>query len=89
MPIADALVDWAVEAPEDLHPKKGTPWFLNLRIGSTELNSYLKAKKRELIHNRCKDLAKTETKMEMRITRDAEVDDGTGEEHREFGEGGE
>jgi hypothetical protein len=48
------------------------------------LKQYLEAKKREIIDNRVKDLATVETKVELRITRDADVDDGAGEEHREF-----
>jgi hypothetical protein len=85
MPIVDALLDWQNANPADLIPKKGSkPWFLNLRIGSTQLKSYLKAKKREIIDNAIKDLATIESKIELRITRDAEVDDGTGEEYREF-----
>jgi hypothetical protein len=31
-----------------------------------------------------KDLAIVETKEELRITRDAEIDDGNGEEHHEW-----
>ena len=82
LPIIDALLDWQNAYPDDLVPRKGSkPWFLNLRIGSTQLKSYLKAKKRELIDNRIKDLATVEKKVELRITRDAEVDDGQGEEH--------
>jgi hypothetical protein len=85
LPIIDALLDWQNANPADLIPKKGSnPWFLNLRIGSTQLKQYLKAKKREIIDNRIKDLALVETKIENRITRDAEVDDGAGEEHREW-----
>ena len=85
MPIIDALLDWQADNPSDLVPKKGNkPWFFNLRIGSTQLKQYLKAAKREIIHNRVKDLATVEQKVELRITRDAEVDDGTGEEHREY-----
>jgi hypothetical protein len=86
MPIIDALLDWQNAYPEDLQPKKRDqkPWFCNLRIGSTQLKSYLKAKKRELIDNRVKDLAIVETKEELRITRDAEIDDGNGEEHHEW-----
>ena len=85
LPIIDALLDWQNANPADLIPKKGSkPWFLNLKIGSTQLKQYLKAKKREIIDNRIKDLATVETKVENRITRDAEVDDGAGEEHREW-----
>lgn len=85
LPIVDALLDWNMANPEDLQPKKGgKPWFLNVRIGATQLKSYLKAKKRELIDNSIKDLATAETKIELRVSRDAEVDDGKGEEHREF-----
>jgi hypothetical protein len=87
MPIVDALLEWADVNPDDLIPRKGSrPWFLNLRIGSTQLKQYLKAGKRELIHNNIKDLAEVTVKPELRITRDAEVDDGTGEEYREYGD---
>lgn len=86
VPIVDKLIDWAVEAPEDMQAKRGSkPWMLNLRIGATELKKYLKTKKRELIDNAIKDLATVETKVELRVSRDAEVDDGKGEEHRSFG----
>jgi hypothetical protein len=90
LPIVDALLDWQNANPEDLQPKKAAskPWFLNLRIGSTQLKSYLKAKKREIIDNRIKDLATRETKVELRITRDAEADTGDGEEYREYDEDG-
>lgn len=87
MPIVAALVDHAISDPADLAPKrKGLePWQLKLRIGSTELSSPLKAKSREVLHNAIKDVANVEGKVELRITRDAEVDDGTGEEHRDYG----
>lgn len=86
LPIVDALLDWQNANPEDLAPKKATskPWFLNLRIGSTQLKSYLRAKKRELVDNAVKDLAIRQTVTELRVTRDASVDDGTGEEWREY-----
>jgi len=86
LPIVDALLDWCETFPEDLQPKRRDqkPWFLNLRIGSTQLKSYLKAKKREIIDNRIKDLADVETKIELRIERDAEIDDGAGEEHKDW-----
>lgn len=85
LPIVDALLDWQHANPDDLVPRKGSkPWFSNLRIGSTQLKQYLKAGKREIIHNAIKDLATVETKVELRITRDAEVDDAMGEEYREF-----
>lgn len=89
MPIVDALLDWQNANPEDLKPKRATdkPWLLNLRIGSTKLKSYLKAKKRELIDNRIKDLAKVEESTPLKITRDASVDDGAGEEWKQYGEG--
>jgi hypothetical protein len=69
LPIVDALLDWQNAYPEDLQPKRKDqrPWFLNLRIGSTQLKQYLKAKKREIIDNRIKDLATVETKVENRI----------------------
>ena len=83
MPIVDALLNWVTTNPKDLIPRKGSkPWFDNLRIGATELNRYLKTNKREIIHNNIKDLAITETTVQMKITRDAEVDDGTGSEHK-------
>ena len=71
--------------PADLVPRKGSkPWFLNLRIGSTQLKSYLKSKKREIIDNAVKDLAIVEKKVELRVSRDAEIDDGSGEEHSSY-----
>lgn len=85
LPIVDALLDWQHANPDDLVPRKGNkPWFSNLRIGSTQLKQYLRAKKREIIDNAIKDLATVETKVELRIARDASVDDGQGEEYREF-----
>jgi hypothetical protein len=88
LPIVDALLDWNMQNPDDLQSKKATskPWFLNLRIGATQLKSYLKAKKREVIDNAIKDLATKETVIQLSISRDAEVDDGKGEEYREFNE---
>lgn len=87
MPIVAALVDHAISDPADLAPKrKGLePWQLKLRIGSTELSSPLKAKSREVLHNAIKDVANVEGNVELRITRDAEVDDGAGEEWKEYG----
>lgn len=87
MPIVDALINWADSNPGDLQGKRGSkPWFCNLRIGATQLKSYLKAKKREIIDNRIKDLASIESKIELRVERDAEVDLGDGEEHRSYEE---
>ena len=84
-PITDALMDWMYANPADLVPRKGSkPWFLNLRIGSTQLKSYLKSKKREIIDNAVKDLAIVEKKVELRVSRDAEIDDGSGEEHSSY-----
>ena len=90
MPIIDAISQWAYSNPEDLVAKRGgIPWQLKLRIGSTELNSPLKAKFREIVHNNIKDHAVVTPTTEVKVTRDAEVDDGQGEEHREFnGENG-
>jgi hypothetical protein len=86
MPIVDALLEWVTTNPKDLIPRKGSkPWFNNLRIGSTELNRYLKTNKREIIHNAIKDLAITETAVKMKISRDAETDDGKGSEHWDAG----
>ena len=83
MPIIDALLEWVTTNPKDLIPRKGSkPWFNNLRIGATQMNSYLKAGKREIIHNRIKDLATIEQVVQMKITRDAETDDGMGSEHK-------
>jgi len=80
MPILDALMDWANANPKDLIPRKGSqPWFCNLRIGWSQLNSYLKANKREIIHNRIKDLVTVKTTAEYGITKEAEVDDGVEE----------
>ena len=91
MPIVDALLNWATDNPEDLVPRKGrNPWFCNLSIGATKLKSYLNNKdggpiqKRVVLHQCIKDLAVVDEKPELKITRDAEVDDGTGEEYREF-----
>jgi len=78
MPILDALMDWANANPKDLIPRKGSqPWFCNLRIGWSQLKSYLKANKREIIHNRIKDLVTVKTAVEYGVTVDAEVSDGT------------
>jgi hypothetical protein len=83
MPIVDALLNWVTTNPKDLIPRKGSkPWFNNLRIGATELNRYLKTNKREIIHNNIRDLAITETTVQMKISRDASVDDGQGSEHK-------
>lgn len=80
MPILDALMDWANANPKDLIPRKGSqPWFCNLRIGWSQLKSYLKANKRELIHNRIKDLVTVKTTVEYGITKEPEVDDGVEE----------
>lgn len=85
MPIVDALLNWVTTNPKDLIPRKGSkPWFNNLRLGATEMNRYLKTAKREIIHNAIKDLAITETKIEYRVTRDAEADDGAGSEHHSW-----
>ena len=85
MPIIDKLLDWVTTNPKDLIPRKGSkPWFANLRIGATQMNQYLKAGKREIIHNAIKDLAVVETQVQMKITRDAETDDGQGLEHHSW-----
>ena len=78
MPILDALTDWFNANPKDLIPRKGSqPWCCNLRIGWSQLKSYIKANKREIIHNRIKDLVTVKTTVEYGITKEAEVDDGT------------
>ena len=83
MPILDALLDWVRANPKDLVPRKGSkPWFNNLQIGATKLNSYLKTNKREILHNNIRDLATVERVVSLGITRDAETDDGLGSEHR-------
>ena len=83
MPILDALLDWVRANPKDLVPRKGSkPWFNNLQIGATKLNSYLKAGKREILHNNIRDLAIVEKVVQLGITRDASVDDGQGSEYR-------
>ena len=80
MPILDALMDWANANPKDLIPRKGSrPWFCNLRIGWSQLKSYLKANKREIIHNKIKDLVTVKTTVEYGVTLEAEVDDGVEE----------
>lgn len=80
MPIVDALIKWAEANPADLVPRKGSqPWFCNLKIGWTKLHSYLKANKRELIHNRIRDLATITKAVRYTITKDAELDDGPAE----------
>ncbi len=85
MPIVDALLNWVTTNPKDLIPRKGSkPWFNNLKIGATEMNRYLKTAKREIIHNAIRDLATVETKIEYRVTRDADVDDGAGSEHKSW-----
>jgi hypothetical protein len=85
MPILDALLDWVRANPKDLVPRKGSkPWFNNLQIGATKLNSYLKTNKREILHNAIRNLAIVETVVSLGIRRDAEVDDGTGSEHRNW-----
>lgn len=90
MPIVDALLNWVTTNPKDLVPRKGSkPWFTNLQIGATDLNRYLKTNKREIIHSAIKDLAITETKVECKVTRDAEIDDGQGMEHKTWDASGE
>lgn len=82
MPILDALLDWVRANPKDLVPRKGSkPWFNNLQIGATKLNSYLKAGKREILHNNIRNLAIVEKVVQLGITRDASVDDGQGSEY--------
>jgi hypothetical protein len=91
MPIVDALLNWATDHPDDLVPRKGrNPWFCNLSIGATKLKSYLNNKdggpiqKRVVLHQHIKDLAIVEEKPELKITRDADVDDGQGEEYKSW-----
>lgn len=85
MPIVDALLNWVTTNPKDLIPRKGSkPWLTNLRIGATQMNQYLQAGKREIIHNAIKDLAIVETQVQMKVTRDAESDDGQGSEHKSW-----
>ena len=81
LPILDALFDWDRDNKQDLtHTRKGSkPWFCNLRIGWTQLHSYLKANKRELIHNRIRDLATITKAVRYKIEVDAELDDGPAE----------
>lgn len=80
MPIVDALIKWAETNSADLIPRRGSkPWFCNLKIGWTQLKSYLKANKREIIHNRIRDLATITTRRQYSITVDAELDDGPAE----------
>lgn len=86
MPILDALQTWMDTAPEDCLPTKRSPvpWLAKLRIGATELNQYLKANKREVVHNNIKDLAERKNAVQFKVSRDAEVDEGTGEEYQTF-----
>ena len=88
MPVVERLLNWVNEHPEDVMPtaRSKESWLCKLRIGATQLKSYLKANKREIVHNAIKDVAKIETVTENRVTRDAEVDDGKGEEHQNFDE---
>jgi hypothetical protein len=81
MPILDALLEWANTNYADMIPRKGSkPWFCNLKIGWTDLKKYLKAQKREIVHNRIKPLLKVTNSLEFRITKDPETDDGIGNE---------
>jgi PD-(D/E)XK nuclease superfamily len=86
MPILDALQNWMDTAPEDCLPSKRSPvpWLAKLRIGATELNQYLKANKREVVHNNIKDLAERKNVVQFKVQRDAEVDDAKGEEYQTF-----
>jgi hypothetical protein len=86
MPIIEQLQTWMDTNPEDWMPNKRSPepWLTKLKIGATELNRYLKAKKREIVHNAIKDVAVVKPTIDMKVTRDAEVDDGTGEEYSDF-----
>jgi len=86
MPVVEAIQNWLDTTPEDWMPSKRSPlpWPANIRISSTKLNSYLKAKKREIVHNAVKDVAVKESTVTFKVTRDAEVDDGRGEEHQQF-----
>ncbi len=88
MPIVNALLDWANENSSDLVPRRGSkPWFCNLKIGWSKLHSYLKSNKREIIHNRIRDLATIEKRIQYKITKDAEIDDGpVDESYSEEGE---
>ena len=54
----------------------------DFKLNDAEMNRYLKTAKREIIHNRIKDLAIVEQVVQMKVTRDASVDDGLGSEHR-------
>ncbi len=65
MPILNELLRWAHTDPKDLIPRKGSqPWFCNLRIGWSQLKSYLKANKREIVHNAIKPLLTVKTTVE-------------------------
>lgn len=80
-PLIEKLVDWATtDAPEDCLPSKRSPipWLANLRVGSTELNKYLKAGKRADLHQWVVDnVQETKSTVELRVTKDPEVDDGS------------
>jgi hypothetical protein len=80
--------------PEDgLPTKKGLPpWPARLRIGATELTSPLKAKMRADLHQWVQDtpgVLVQEDEIQMKVQRAPELDDGTGEEYRDFRSKGE
>jgi len=81
-PIFDALVNWSLEeeGAADAKPTKrwGAPALTRLRISTTKLKSLIKAKSRMLLHHQIIDekLGLEVTKVEYRVTKDAQVDDG-------------
>jgi len=89
-PIIDAVVEWITDPDnKDLHPKRqGTlPFWAQMRISSTKFKSAIKAKSRAALHQRIMDHgAVIESKVKLQVQRDPTVDDGTGEEYREYGD---
>lgn len=94
-PLIEKLMDWVTYTmPEDGQAtKKGLiPWIARLRIGATELTSPLKAGKRADLHQWIQDtrgVVVKEDEIEIGIQRAPELDDGQGEEYRDYRSKGE
>jgi len=83
MPIVDMIVeDYAFGNTGD------TKWMGNLVISSTKLNSYLGAKKRAFLDQRCQDTADKITKVKMQVSKplDSIPEEETSEDGDEWGE---
>lgn len=84
-PILGELLEWFRNNPSDLIPARrgSAPWPCKLKIGWTQLRSYLSnakgepVKKRALIHQRIMDLVKIEPTIKYGVTVDAELSDDT------------